>query len=97
MPQRDHDTPTSAADNDKIKIKSFLYCMNVAAYDLKFVNELKDLFGYRESFENHHKSTLQFMADICGEWMVDKMISDVVVNAAKLNIPSNLQSFTLVK
>lgn len=66
VPQRDCN---GADDNDKIKIKSFLYCMNVAAYDLKFMAEMKELFGYREAFECHRKATVKFIVDKCNEWI----------------------------
>lgn len=79
MPERDHDS----ADNDKIRIQSLLYCMNVAAYDLKFITELKEMFGYREGFENHSRATIQFMADKCNEWPITPLITDIVTSSLK--------------
>ncbi|XP_031624387.1 protein prenyltransferase alpha subunit repeat-containing protein 1-B [Contarinia nasturtii] len=64
--------------NDKIRIKSFLYCMNVAAYDLKFINELKEMFGYREAFECHRRAVNRFLASKCIEWSVASFIMDAV-------------------
>lgn len=104
VPQRDCEQQPNA-DSDKIKIKSFLYCMNVAAYDLKFIAELNEMFGYREAFECHRKAIVQFLqadilADKCAEWSVDKMIIDnVAATAANVNAssPKSTQQFTLVQ
>lgn len=74
-PQRDCDFKV---DPDVIGIKSFLYCMNVAAYDLKFTDELKEMFGYREAFECHRRAIVRFMADKCREWSVIPLIANDV-------------------
>lgn len=74
-PQRDCDADI---DPDVIGIKSFLYCMNVAAYDLKFTDELKEMFGYREAFECHRRAIVRFMADKCREWSVIPLIANDV-------------------
>lgn len=74
MPERDLETD----DSDKIRIQSLMYCLNVAAYDLKFCNELKEMFGYREGFECHRRAVIQFMADKCSEWTIAPLITDVV-------------------
>lgn len=55
-------------DDDKTKIKSFLFCLNVAAYDLQLVFELKEMYGYREAFEYHRKATLKLIVDECNEF-----------------------------
>lgn len=55
-------------DPDKIKMKSFLYCLNVCAYDLEFVEEMRQMYGYREAFECHRKAIVKFMVDKCLEW-----------------------------
>lgn len=73
-PERDCDSD----DSDVIRIKSFLYCMNVAAYDLKFINELSELFGNREAFECHRRAIIRFMADKCTEWSVMPLIANDV-------------------
>lgn len=74
LPQRDCDN----ADNDKIRIKSLLYCLNVAAYDLKFTNELKEMFGYREAFEYHRRAVIRFLSEKCIAWAVDPTIEQAV-------------------
>lgn len=55
-------------DDDKTKVKSFLFCMNIAAYDLQLVVELNELFGYREAFDYHRKATLKMIVDACNEF-----------------------------
>lgn len=74
-------TPENDADfdNHKMQIKSFLYCMNVVAYDLKFINELKEMFGYREAFECHRRAVNRFLVNKCIEWSVAPFIMDAVV------------------
>lgn len=47
------------------KLKCFLYCCNFAAYDIKFCDDLKNLFGFRESFENHRRASLRFIVENC--------------------------------
>lgn len=70
-PERDFDSV-----DDLIRIKSFLYCMNVAAYDLKFISELKEMFGYREALECHRRAIIQFLADKCTEWSVTPLLAN---------------------
>lgn len=50
--------------HDTIK-KSFLFCINFAAYDLKLCDELTDLFKNREAFQNHRRLMLKFIVDNC--------------------------------
>ncbi|XP_055309947.1 protein prenyltransferase alpha subunit repeat-containing protein 1-B [Sitodiplosis mosellana] len=71
IPQRDCDS-----DNDRIK--SFLYCLNVAAYDLKFTSELKEMFGYREAFECHRRAIIRFLAEQCADWAVIPLLLNAV-------------------
>lgn len=65
-------------DSDAIRIKSFVYCMNVAAHDLKFTAELTEMFGYREAFECHRRAIVRFLADKCTEWSVIPLIANDV-------------------
>lgn len=89
-PERDCEN----GDNDKIRIKSFLYCMNVAAYDLKLTSELKEMFGIREAFECHRRAVIRFMADKCNEWSVVPLIANVVsISLQNANRP---HQFTLI-
>lgn len=82
------------ADNDIIRMKSFLYCMNVAAYDLKFTNELNEMYGNREAFECHKRAIVRFMADKCTEWPVIPLIAnDVSISLQNVTKP---HQFTLV-
>lgn len=47
------------------KLKSFLFCCNLAAYDIKLCDDQKNMFGPRESFENHRRAVLKFIVDHC--------------------------------
>lgn len=48
-----------------ICLKSFLFCLNQASYDIEMCLELKGMYGNREAFENHRRSTVKFMVDSC--------------------------------
>ncbi|XP_055547579.1 protein prenyltransferase alpha subunit repeat-containing protein 1-B [Wyeomyia smithii] len=50
---------------NEIKLRSFLYCLNVAAYDLRFCEELKSLYGESKAFENHRRYMIKFIVDWC--------------------------------
>lgn len=56
------------------KVKSFLYCCNLAAFDIKLCDELKNLYGARESFENHRRASLKFIVDNCVKMNAIKMV-----------------------
>lgn len=47
------------------KCKSFLYCCNLAAHDIKMCDDQKNMFGHRESFENHRRASLKFIVQHC--------------------------------
>lgn len=47
------------------KLKSFIFCCNLAAYDIKFCDDQKNMFGPRESFEYHRRAMLKFIVDHC--------------------------------
>lgn len=49
----------------EIKLRSFLYCLNVAAYDLKLCEELKSLYGESKAFENHRRYMIKIIVDWC--------------------------------
>lgn len=70
-PHRDFD-----GDGAVARAKTFLYCMNVAAYDLRFVDELRQMFGEREAFDCHRWTIAQFMVDKCAEWSVAPAIGE---------------------
>lgn len=44
---------------------TLLYCLNLAAYDLRMCDELTDMYGYREAFNGHRRSALQFIVAQC--------------------------------
>lgn len=78
-PHRDFD-----GDNAVVRAKTFLYCMNVAAYDLRFIDEMRQMFGERESFDCHRRTITQFMADKGAEWSVVVEIADVCRDSLEL-------------
>lgn len=78
IPQRLDNT-----DNDNVRIRSFLYCLNIAAYDLKLTSELKEMFGYREAFECHRRAIINFLAEKCGDWAVTPSILNAISNASQ--------------
>lgn len=96
VPQRDFDINVRIDNSDKIRIKTLLYCMNVAAYDLKFIDELNEMFGYREAFECHRRAIVQFMADKCKEWSVTPNITNVITSTLQ-NILQRSQNIALVR
>jgi protein prenyltransferase alpha subunit repeat containing protein 1 len=58
--------PTSNSDNvNEIRTKSFLYCMNLAASDIKLCEDLGRLYGESQAFENHRRFMLKFIVDSC--------------------------------
>lgn len=46
------------------KLNSFLYCINYAASDIKFTEELKYMFGDSTAFEAHRRAMIQFIVEI---------------------------------
>ncbi|XP_055638481.1 protein prenyltransferase alpha subunit repeat-containing protein 1 isoform X2 [Toxorhynchites rutilus septentrionalis] len=48
-----------------IKLRSFLFCLNVAANDLMMCEELKSLHGESQAFENHRRYMTRFIVDRC--------------------------------
>lgn len=51
-------------DTNEIKLRSFLYCINYAASDIKFSEELKFMFGDSQAFESHRRAMIKFIFDI---------------------------------
>lgn len=66
------------------KVKSFLYCCNLAAYDIKLCDELKNLYGARESFKNHRRASLKFIVDNCVKMNAIKTIDQCSSPVTKL-------------
>ncbi|XP_055374815.1 protein prenyltransferase alpha subunit repeat-containing protein 1 [Condylostylus longicornis] len=65
------DTLLPGVDLKKIDnniIKSFLFCCNIAAYDIKFCDESKNFYGPFESFDFHRRASLKFIVDNCKEF-----------------------------
>lgn len=50
-------------DLNETKLRSFLYCINYAASDIKFSEELKYMFGESPAFESHRRANLKFIVD----------------------------------
>lgn len=47
------------------RLSSFLYCCNLAAHDIRLCDDQKIMYGERESFENHRRSSLCFIVQNC--------------------------------
>lgn len=58
--------PTASRDTlNELKVRSFLFCLNLAAYDLRFCEELKSTYGDSKAFENHRRFMVKFIVDRC--------------------------------
>lgn len=55
--------PIGQTTHNDLEKKSFFYCMNIAAQDLDMCDELKTMYGYRESFQCHRRSVLKFIVE----------------------------------
>lgn len=59
-------TPSILRENmNEIRLHSFLFCLNQAAYDLRFCEELRTLYGDSHAFENHRRFMVKFIVDQC--------------------------------
>ncbi|XP_067635951.1 protein prenyltransferase alpha subunit repeat-containing protein 1-like isoform X1 [Eurosta solidaginis] len=47
------------------RLSSFLYCCNLAAHDIRLCDDQKNMFGERESFDNHRRASLRFIVENC--------------------------------
>ncbi|KAH8387303.1 hypothetical protein KR093_006120 [Drosophila rubida] len=47
------------------RLRSFLYCCNVAASDVRLCVEQRALYGQRECFELHRRAVLKFIVEQC--------------------------------
>ncbi|XP_037935382.1 protein prenyltransferase alpha subunit repeat-containing protein 1-B [Teleopsis dalmanni] len=47
------------------RLKSFLYCCNLAAHDMRLCDDQKNMYGERESFELHRRASLKFIVEHC--------------------------------
>uniref|UniRef100_A0A1Q3F160 Protein prenyltransferase n=1 Tax=Culex tarsalis TaxID=7177 RepID=A0A1Q3F160_CULTA len=50
---------------NEIRLHSFLFCLNLAAYDLRLCEELRSLYGESHAFENHRRFMVKFIVDQC--------------------------------
>lgn len=58
--------PTANRESlNESKVRSFLFCLNLAAYDLKLCEELKSAYGESLAFENHRRFMIKFIIDRC--------------------------------
>ncbi|KAH8342809.1 protein prenyltransferase alpha subunit repeat-containing protein 1 [Drosophila kikkawai] len=47
------------------RLRSFLYCCNVAASDMRLCEEQKAMYGQRDCFELHRRAALKFIVEQC--------------------------------
>lgn len=57
----------NAAHMNKTTLQSLLFCLNLAAYDLRFCEELRSIYGESQAFESHRRFMLKFIVDRCRE------------------------------
>lgn len=88
------DVDQASEDKDD-RIKSFMYCMNVAAADLTFCQELRDIFGYREAFECHRKAVLKYIVDNCNDFNHSTELYQPKLKMCKVNRNTNNGSIFL--
>lgn len=68
--------PIGQTNHNDLEKKSFFYCMNIAAQDLDMCDELKAMYGYRESFQCHRRSVLKFIVESFRKFNFVKADSD---------------------
>lgn len=68
--------PIGQTKHNDLEKKSFFYCMNIAAQDLDMCDELKTMYGYRESFQCHRRSVLKFIVESFRKFNFVKADSD---------------------
>ncbi|XP_053680789.1 protein prenyltransferase alpha subunit repeat-containing protein 1 [Anopheles nili] len=54
---------TKEHDLNQLRVHTFLYCLNVAAYDLRMCTELSVLHSVSQALENHRKFMVKFLID----------------------------------
>ncbi|KAH8329987.1 hypothetical protein KR067_012325 [Drosophila pandora] len=47
------------------RLRSFLYCCNVAAHDMRLCSEQRALYGPRDCFDLHRRAALKFIVEQC--------------------------------
>ncbi|XP_030379498.1 protein prenyltransferase alpha subunit repeat-containing protein 1-B [Scaptodrosophila lebanonensis] len=47
------------------RLRSFLYCCNIAAHDMRLCVEQRALYGPRDCFELHRRASLKFIVEQC--------------------------------
>lgn len=52
-------------DMNEFRLRSFLFCLNLATYDVRFCKELVSLYGESQAFENHRRYMIKFIVDRC--------------------------------
>lgn len=50
---------------NELKLRSFLFCLNLAAYDLRLCDELQSVYGKSQAFKNHRLFMIKFIVDLC--------------------------------
>lgn len=82
--------PAASRENlNQLKLRSFLYCLNLAAYDLKFCEELKSVYGASQAFENHRRFMLKFIIDRCRSAFSSLTVDDTNGQLSACNQPMN--------
>ncbi|EAL40851.4 AGAP002731-PA [Anopheles gambiae str. PEST] len=54
---------TKEHELNQLRVRTFLYCLNLAAYDLRLCGELAALHSVSQALENHRKFMVKFLID----------------------------------
>ncbi|XP_055613309.1 protein prenyltransferase alpha subunit repeat-containing protein 1-B isoform X2 [Uranotaenia lowii] len=68
------------------KLRSFMYCLNLAGSDLNLCEELASMYGASQAFENHRRFMVKFIVDRCRN-ASNTLLQDVNGQIAQFNQP----------
>uniref|UniRef100_A0A182Y3Z0 Uncharacterized protein n=1 Tax=Anopheles stephensi TaxID=30069 RepID=A0A182Y3Z0_ANOST len=54
---------TKEHELNQLRVRTFLYCLNLAAYDVRLCSELSTLHSVSQALENHRKFMVKFLID----------------------------------
>ncbi|XP_049300832.1 protein prenyltransferase alpha subunit repeat-containing protein 1 [Anopheles funestus] len=54
---------TKEHELNQLRVRTFLYCLNLAAHDLRLCSELSTLYSVSQALENHRKFMVKFLID----------------------------------
>lgn len=82
--------PTARKDKlNQLKLRSFLFCLNLAAYDVRLCDELQSVYGESQAFNNHRRFMLKFIVDRCRNAVYTLAIDETNSHMSTCNQPMN--------